>query len=61
MRPLLVILEDGEDHSIKAIRDELAVRFGLSAADIEELIPSGRVTTFQNRVGWAATYLYRTS
>jgi restriction system protein len=32
----------------------------LTAADLEERIPSGRAKTFQNRVGWAATYLYRT-
>jgi hypothetical protein len=31
-----------------------------AGADLDELIPSGRVTTFQNRVGWATTYLYRT-
>jgi restriction system protein len=60
MRPLLTVLEDGQDHNIRAIRADLADRFSLSQADIDELIPSGRVTTFQNRVGWAATYLYRT-
>ncbi len=60
MRPLLVALEDGHDHSIKAIRANLAARFSLSQVDIQELPPSGRVTTFQNRVGWATTYLYRT-
>ncbi len=60
MRPLLVVLDDGEDHAITAIRSELASRFSLSQADVAEMIPSGRVTTFQNRVGWAATYLYRT-
>jgi restriction system protein len=42
------------------VRGELARGFALTQDDIEELIPSGRVTTFQNRVGWAATYLYRT-
>lgn len=59
MQPLLDVLADGEDHLIRSIRDDLASHFALSDADIEELIPSGRVTTFQNRVGWAATYLYR--
>lgn len=39
---------------------ELAREFALTQDDIEELIPSGHVTTFQNRVGWATTYLYRT-
>ena len=55
MRPLLSVLADGEDRSVKTIRSELATRFSLSQADIEERIPSGRVTTFQNRVGWATT------
>jgi restriction system protein len=61
MRPLLELLDDGRDHHVKAIRADLARRFSLGQADIEELIPSGRVTTFQNRVGWATTYLYRTA
>src|SRR3954452_896742 len=60
MRPVLIVLEDGQDHTIKEIRADLAKHFSLGQADIDELIPSGRVTTFQNRVGWAATYLYRT-
>jgi restriction system protein len=60
MRPLLVALEDDEDHPVEAIRADLAEQFSLSDVDLEELIPSGRVTAFQNRVGWATTYLYRT-
>jgi len=60
MRPLLVALEDGQDHSIKEIRGDLAKVFSLDQADMDELLPSGRVTAFHNRVGWAATYLYRT-
>lgn len=59
MRPLLVELEGGGDRTIAAIRADLAERFSLSQGDVDERIPSGRVTTFQNRVGWAATYLYR--
>jgi restriction system protein len=60
MRPLLVSLEGGQDRTITSIRAELAERFSLSDAELDQTIPSGRVTTFQNRVGWAATYLYRT-
>jgi restriction system protein len=59
MRPLLEVLNDSNDHHVKGIRADLAHRFSLDQADIEEMIPSGRVTTFQNRVGWATTYLYR--
>jgi restriction system protein len=60
MRPLLVALEDGGEHPVEAIRASLVDQFALTPADVEELIPSGRVTKFQNRVGWATTYLYRT-
>lgn len=60
MRPLLVALEDGSDRSIREIRARLAEHFSLTADDLAEQIPSGRAKTFQNRVGWATTYLYRT-
>lgn len=60
MRPLLAIHEDGAEHKIADTRDVLAQQFELSDNDRAERIPSGRVTTLQNRVGWAATYLFRT-
>ena len=59
MRPLLAIHEDGTEHSISSVRNTLAGQFDLSPEDLAERIPSGRVTKLQNRVGWAATYLYR--
>jgi restriction system protein len=59
MRPLLAAHEDGSEHEIAATRDLLADTFDLSAEDRAERIPSGRVTTLQNRVGWAAMYLFR--
>lgn len=59
MRPLLALTEDGAEHNIADLRESLADDFELSEEDRAERIPSGRVTTLQNRVGWAATYLYR--
>lgn len=59
MRPLLALADDGEAHAIGDLRNALADEFELSEDDRAERIPSGRVTTLQNRVGWAATYLYR--
>jgi restriction system protein len=59
MRPLLAAHEDGVEHEIAATRALLADEFALSDVDRSERIPSGRVTTLQNRVGWAATYLFR--
>ena len=59
MRPLLALTEDGEPHAIADLRGSLAEQFQLSEEELADRIPSGRVTTLQNRVGWAATYLYR--
>lgn len=59
MRPLLEAHEDGNEHEIGETREVLAEAFELNEEDRAERIPSGRVTTLQNRVGWAATYLFR--
>ena len=57
MLPLLQQLADGKEHSIHEILDKLARVFSLTEEEENELIPSGKQTTFYNRVGWARTYL----
>ena len=57
MLPLLQIAGDGKEHSIHEFLDQLANSFSLSEQEINELLPSGKQTTFYNRVGWARTYL----
>ncbi|HVP01945.1 MAG TPA: restriction endonuclease [Solirubrobacteraceae bacterium] len=59
MRPILVQLEDGQPRAIGDVRAALAREFNLSDEDLAEELPSGRAKTFNNRVGWATTYLYR--
>lgn len=59
MRPLLALYEGGEDRPISDVRRELALEFELTDEDLAEELPSGRAKTFNNRVGWATTYLYR--
>ncbi|MBB4661876.1 restriction endonuclease [Conexibacter arvalis] len=59
MRPLLVALDDGDEHAVASIRARLAREFNLTEHDLAEELPSGRAKTFANRVGWATTYLYR--
>jgi restriction system protein len=59
MRPLLALHEDGGVLSQAQLRDRLAARFELSDEEREELLPSGTQRTFDNRVGWATTYLVR--
>ena len=57
MLPLLQLYDDGEEHSNPETVDTLAKTFDLSEEDMKQLLPSGKQTTFYNRVGWARTYL----
>lgn len=57
MLPLLRLASDGHEHSARAAIEKLAVQFELSEQERKELLPSGRQATFDNRVGWARTYM----
>lgn len=57
MFPLLKFSADGEEHTMQEARDGLAKLMGLSEEDLRERLPSGRQTTFANRVAWAKVYL----
>lgn len=57
MLPLLRLLADGADHQLREVRERLAQVLGLTQEDRARLLPSGRQTVFDNRVGWAKTYL----
>lgn len=59
MKPLLMVVKDGNVHKIKEAAAALAQRLHLSEEELTELLPSGRQTVFRNRVGWAATYLVK--
>ena len=58
MRPLLDAYADGRERPIREVREELAVRFGLTDEELAERIPSGHAKLWQNRVGWATSYLF---
>ncbi|MCP3062834.1 restriction endonuclease [Myxococcus sp. K38C18041901] len=57
MLPVLDRLEDGQPHELRVLREEIAVALKLSEEDRAELLPSGAQSVFDNRVGWAKTYL----
>jgi restriction system protein len=57
MFPLLEMSDDKQEHSLREAIDSLGALFGLSEGERRELLPSGRQATFDNRVGWARTYL----
>lgn len=55
-KPLLDIASDGNEHSIKEARERIAKDFNLSEEDLNEKLPSGTQTKFDNRVAWAKSY-----
>lgn len=57
MLPLLRHCSDGHEHSKSDAVPALAKEFGLSDSDLAELLPTGRQSKFDNRVGWAKSYL----
>ena len=57
MLPLLRYAADKREHSTREAIEELANHFGLTEDERKELLPSGSQATFDNRVGWARTYM----
>ncbi len=57
MLPLLKILKDRQEHTLSEVLETLAHEFHLTDEDRKELLPSGKQAKFDNRVGWARTYL----
>ena len=58
-KPLLRSLDDGEVHKLAALYTVLADEMKLNEVDREELLPSGKQRTYQNRIGWARTYMMK--
>ncbi len=58
MLPLLELASDGKEHKLSEAIEYLATtRFNLTDTERKELLPSGKQARFDNRVGWACTYL----
>ena len=57
MLPLLKLTADGKEHHIRDAVNILAEQFGLTEQERKELLPSGIDRIFDNRIGWARTYL----
>lgn len=57
MLPLLRFAADGNDHTTREAVEALATEFQLTPAERNELLASGQQAIFNNRVGWANSYL----
>jgi len=59
MRPLLVACADGEPKRLTNLELVVAGAFKLTEAERLQLQPSGKQAIFENRLRWAATYLFK--
>lgn len=57
MLPLLKYADDRKEHHIRDAIEKLENEFNLTEEDKKKLLQSGQQTVFDNRVGWAKTYL----
>ncbi len=57
MLPVLKVAGNGQEHRVSVVVDQLAREFNLTEEERQQLLPSGKQTTFANRVQWAKTYL----
>ncbi len=57
MLPLLKLAGDQQEHKFRFAVERLADEFSLSETERSELLPSGAQAIFDNRVGWARSYL----
>lgn len=53
----LLAIKDGNLHSAKEVRESIANQMRITDTDRAEMLPSGKQSAFNNRVGWARTYL----
>ncbi len=57
MLPFLRIAGDGQEHRFRDAVESLAQEFTLTDDERNVMLPSGTAPLFDNRVGWARTYL----
>lgn len=57
MLPLLKLTSDGKEHKYRDLIEKLAIEFNVTDDERKELLASGNQAVFDNRVGWAKTYL----
>ncbi len=57
MLPILQLVSDKEEHKYRDLIETLAMEFKVTDDERKELLASGNQAIFDNRVGWAKTYL----
>jgi len=57
MLPIMKLVSDGQEHKYRDLIEKLAFEFQVTDEERKELLASGNQAIFDNRVGWAKTYL----
>lgn len=57
MLPLLKFYADEQEHTFREAVESLAKSFKLTDEERRKMLPSGQQAVFDNRVGWARTYI----
>jgi restriction system protein len=57
MLPVLCAVADGQEYRFRNVVETLAAEYELTDEERNILLPSGTAPLFDNRVGWARTYL----
>ena len=57
MLPILKLVADRQEHKYRDLVEILSTQFKVTDEERKELLASGNQAIFDNRVGWAKTYL----
>ena len=57
MLPLLKLVADRQEYKYRDLIESLAIEFQVKDEERKELLASGNQAIFDNRDGWAKTYL----
>lgn len=57
--PVLLLAGDGQEHSIREAYEVIPEQLKLTDSERRQLLPSGKQTVIENRIGWAKTYLVK--
>ena len=59
MLPLLKYCSDQQEHKLKDAEQAMAQEFNLTQQERDEMLPSGKMRTMYNRVGWSKWHLQK--
>ena len=59
MLPLLKFLQNNKERNVREAIEHLCLEFKLTEQEKQELLPSGKQSIIENRIGWAKTYIVK--